>query len=258
MFASCGWLTEPKSPLELVHPVPLNRPSLAVPWGWFLNADLESRPDLVGSVVGVGAQESVFTTDGSLPIAISTQAALYVWWVVTCFSLFMLLLTGFPGSGMVKNPPANAGETGDMGLIPGLGRFPWGRKQQPTSLFFPGKSHAQKSQAGHSPWGCKVSDMTEQPSKHTVTTYHIDSRAWTRGVYCLVARKASSPDSRCLQVGSFWGWEGELDFRSLSSACRQPSSLSLSTGSCPVCVQMSPFYRDTHLIGLGPTLMTSF
>ena len=25
---------------------------------------------------------------------------------------------------MVKNLPANAGDTGDMGLIPGLGRFP--------------------------------------------------------------------------------------------------------------------------------------
>ena len=25
---------------------------------------------------------------------------------------------------MVKNPPANAGDTGDMGLIPGWGNFP--------------------------------------------------------------------------------------------------------------------------------------
>ena len=25
---------------------------------------------------------------------------------------------------MVKNPPANVGDTGDMGLIPGLGRSP--------------------------------------------------------------------------------------------------------------------------------------
>ena len=27
---------------------------------------------------------------------------------------------------MVKNPPAFAGEVGDMGSIPGLGRFPGG------------------------------------------------------------------------------------------------------------------------------------
>ena len=31
---------------------------------------------------------------------------------------------GFPGGSVVKNLPANAGNTGDAGLIPGLGRFP--------------------------------------------------------------------------------------------------------------------------------------
>ena len=31
---------------------------------------------------------------------------------------------GFPGGSMVKNPLANAGDTGDMGLIPGSGRSP--------------------------------------------------------------------------------------------------------------------------------------
>ena len=28
----------------------------------------------------------------------------------------------FPGDSVIKNPPANAGETEDLGLIPGLGR----------------------------------------------------------------------------------------------------------------------------------------
>ena len=32
------------------------------------------------------------------------------------------LLGGFPGGIVVKNPPANSGDTRDMGLIPGLGR----------------------------------------------------------------------------------------------------------------------------------------
>ena len=31
---------------------------------------------------------------------------------------------GFPGSTLVENLPANAGDTGDVGLIPGLGRSP--------------------------------------------------------------------------------------------------------------------------------------
>ena len=31
-------------------------------------------------------------------------------------------------------------------------------------VFLPGESHGQRSLAGYSPWGCKESDMTEQPN----------------------------------------------------------------------------------------------
>ena len=35
-------------------------------------------------------------------------------------SLVLLTLNwGFPGGSVVKNPPVNAGDTGDVGLIPG-------------------------------------------------------------------------------------------------------------------------------------------
>ena len=33
---------------------------------------------------------------------------------------------GFPGGTVIKNPPANAGDTGDLYSIPGLGRSPEG------------------------------------------------------------------------------------------------------------------------------------
>ena len=36
------------------------------------------------------------------------------------------LLMGFPGGSVVKNPPANAGDTGDTSSIPGSGRSPGG------------------------------------------------------------------------------------------------------------------------------------
>ena len=36
-----------------------------------------------------------------------------------CIHIYLYSLTGFLGSSVVKNPPANAG---DVGLIPGLGR----------------------------------------------------------------------------------------------------------------------------------------
>ena len=38
----------------------------------------------------------------------------------------MYVYMGFPGGSVVKNPPAKTGDAGDMGLIPGLGRFPGG------------------------------------------------------------------------------------------------------------------------------------
>ena len=36
----------------------------------------------------------------------------------------VLLIQGFPGASVVKNPPANTGDTGDMGSIPGSERSP--------------------------------------------------------------------------------------------------------------------------------------
>ena len=38
---------------------------------------------------------------------------------------------GFPGGSVVKNSPANAGDKGDTGLIPGLGRSPGGGHGNP-------------------------------------------------------------------------------------------------------------------------------
>ena len=38
---------------------------------------------------------------------------------------------GFPGGSMVKNLPANAGDAGDMGSIPGLERHPGRGKGNP-------------------------------------------------------------------------------------------------------------------------------
>ena len=44
-----------------------------------------------------------------------------------------------------------------------LGREdPWRRKWQSTPVFFPGKSHGQRSLVGYSPWGRKESDTTER------------------------------------------------------------------------------------------------
>ena len=47
------------------------------------------------------------------------------------------------------------------GFDPWVGKIPWSREWQPTSVFLPGESHGQRSLAGYSPWDRKESDTTE-------------------------------------------------------------------------------------------------
>ena len=75
---------------------------------------------------------------------------------------------GFPGGSVVKNPPANAGDTQDMGSVPGSGKIPWRREWQTVPVFVPGKPHGQRSLAGYSLWGHRV---TTEPVAPCVCTY---------------------------------------------------------------------------------------
>ena len=61
----------------------------------------------------------------------------------------------FPCVSDGKELVCNAGDTGS---IPGLGRFPWRRKWQPTPVFLPQECHRQRSLAGYSPWVHKELD----------------------------------------------------------------------------------------------------
>ena len=78
--------------------------------------------------------------------------------MVSFYQLGNFIGWGFPGGSVVKNLSASAG---DAGSIPRLGRFPWGKKWQPTSVFLPGKSYGQRSLVGYSSWGRKGLDTTE-------------------------------------------------------------------------------------------------
>ena len=69
------------------------------------------------------------------------------------------VLRGFPGGSVIES--ANANNASDLGSIPGLGRFPWSRKWQPTLVFLAGESHGQRSLVGYSPWDHKESDTTK-------------------------------------------------------------------------------------------------
>ena len=65
---------------------------------------------------------------------------------------------GFPGGSDGKESACNAG---NLGLIPGLGRCPGGRHDNPLQYSCLENPHRQMSLAGYSPWGRKESDTSE-------------------------------------------------------------------------------------------------
>ena len=75
---------------------------------------------------------------------------------------------GFPDDPVVKNPPANAGDAGDMGLIPWSGRSPRGGNGNQYSSF---QYSCLKNPMDRRAWQATVyevteSDITERLSMH--------------------------------------------------------------------------------------------
>ena len=63
---------------------------------------------------------------------------------------------------VVKNPPANARDVRDDGLVLGSGRYPGGGHSNPLQYSCLENPHGQRGLASYSPWGCKESDTTEE------------------------------------------------------------------------------------------------
>ena len=61
---------------------------------------------------------------------------------------FLKQFWGFPGCTVVKNLPANAVDTRDMGLIPGLRRF-LEKEMAAHPIFLPGEHYDQRILAGY-------------------------------------------------------------------------------------------------------------
>ena len=64
---------------------------------------------------------------------------------------------GFPDSAVVKNPPTNAGDIRDAGLIPGSGRSPRGGPDNPLqSSCLENPMDRGGWRVTYSPWGRRV------------------------------------------------------------------------------------------------------
>ena len=63
---------------------------------------------------------------------------------------------GFPGGMLVKDLPANAGNAGDPGSVPGSGRPPGGGKGNPLQYSLP------KNSMDRGPWEVTVHGVTKR------------------------------------------------------------------------------------------------
>ena len=94
-----------------------------------------------------------------LPDFLSPRSSSYFILVVCRDFVFLSTsMKGFPGDIVVKNPCPSAG---DSDSIPGSGRLPGGRNDNPIQLFLPGKFHGQRSLAGYQSMGLQRVRATE-------------------------------------------------------------------------------------------------
>ena len=97
---------------------------------------------------------------------------------VTIFTLSMHSL-GFPGGARGKEPAGQCRRPKRRRFDHWVKTIPWRRAWQPTPVFLPGESHAQRSLVGYSPWGHKETRL-KQLSTHTSTcTLYSDVFLWT-------------------------------------------------------------------------------
>ena len=80
---------------------------------------------------------------------------------------------GFPGGSVGKESTCNAGDTGDEVSIPRSERSPGEAHGNPLQYFCLENSHGQRSLVDYSPWGHKVSDMTEAIDYTCIYNYRL-------------------------------------------------------------------------------------
>ena len=175
-------LNHPVSPPPHLHPWPSHPPSSDLPWNWSL-VPLQSLPAeclanicpsrsittfLVTRTLHQSAPPIVYTLAASsflhdihkLEVSLQTPGmADIVLWKPVC------------NSG--KEPPCNAGDTRDSGLIFGLESSPRGEHGNPLQYPCLENPRGQRSLVGYTPWSHKESDSIEA-TEHPLITHNTD------------------------------------------------------------------------------------
>ena len=75
---------------------------------------------------------------------------------------------------MVKNPPANAGDTRDVGSVPGLGRSPGGRHSNPLQY------SCLENPMDRGAWWATVYRVIKTQLDTNEATWHTRAERWTK------------------------------------------------------------------------------
>ena len=87
----------------------------------------------------------------------------------THVSWISCIVMDFPDGSVGKESGYNARRYRRRGFSPWVGKILLRKKQQPTPVFLPEKSHGQRSLVGYSPQDNKESDTTDHKHTHTKT-----------------------------------------------------------------------------------------
>ena len=99
--------------------------------------------------------------------------------------IYIYVYMGFPGGKLIKNPPANAGDKTDRGLVPGSGRSP-GVGYSDSLQYF-----CLENTMDRGDWQATVHEVTKNRiwlsnSIHTCTRAHTNTHIYTIYIYVFV------------------------------------------------------------------------
>ena len=156
------------------------------------------------------ATQPLFSTEFSY-WAILIHYSLYLQLISNWSYCILILADAVPASNSLDQlglDPGTSCQYRRLWFDPWVRKISWRRKWQPTPVFWPGKSHGQRSLVGHSPWGHKESDTTRWLNNNNKQ-------------YCRYQQITQHPESQffsfCFLIGRVWSWQFYTPLSKLNS-----------------------------------------
>ena len=135
---------------------------------------------------------------------LSTHSLCQALWGALC------ILLGFPGDSVVQNPLANAEDVGDVGSIPGSGRFPGRESGNPLQYSCLENSMDRKAWWATVWWDHKESDMTENTHTryyYSLSTHKNGRRILLRALSAFYRTKVTCSNSLATWLEELTHWK---------------------------------------------------